>query len=358
MSLFIFSATRLNPLVTADTPLSDHATIHQGKGTEQENLIEYAGRVCYKSTGNMGHNPDFIAARMKEGHTDITEHVSVTLMVPTDNPVAWALSNRPVAWDDPTRFFMVSPTSTKAGNLLVTANVRAWYVLLDELFHLDPENPFVRHLGVFLPQIFGKSKEPITISLNHLGGHFAQVAPIYSISDEGGPADTARQRVSLLGITPYAQLQDKKFLNHCAATFLVEGVSRSLSHQMVRHRLLSFSQESQRYVDFEKGQWLPVVPPRIAADPTMLGYYLDSFWLSKQAYTLLRTANRKEDARFLLPNATETRFVVSGPLLAWEIFFKQRMDSAAQWEIRGVADKAIKLLIGQKLDYFERYALQ
>lgn len=350
--MFIYNVTRLNPLLNG-TEISDHSSLTKGLGTEQERLIEFSGRVCYRSTGNMGHNRNFIAARMQEGHTDIIEHVYVTMMLPTTNPVAWALANRPVSWDDPTRFFMVNQALTKANQILVSGNLRAWYYLLNELFHLDPENLLVRHLASISPQIFGVT-EPIT----YLGGLFAPEAPIYSISDEAEPAGFARQRVSLIGLSPRIQQDDNKYLNYSAATFLIEGVSRALTHQLVRHRLLSYSQESQRYVDFEKGQGLPVVPPHIAADPNDLNTFMMAYRTAKTAYTILRKGQRKEDARFVLPNATETRLVVSGPLIAWDHFFKLRKDSAAQWEIRAMAEKALKLLIGEKLDYFLKYGLQ
>ncbi len=80
----------------------------------------------------------------------------------------------------------------------------------------------------------------------------------------------------------------------------------------MRHRLASFSQESQRYVDLSKGDWRAVVPPAIAANPAALAE-LEEFWrMAEEKYARLRQLGiRKEDARFLLPNAAETRIITT-----------------------------------------------
>ena len=73
----------------------DLATIWDGHGAYPEQLIEYAGRVCYRSTHRMGTAPDFIAARVREGHEDIIEHVVATVRFHGgDEPLRWRLLNR------------------------------------------------------------------------------------------------------------------------------------------------------------------------------------------------------------------------------------------------------------------------
>ncbi|MCO6451774.1 MAG: FAD-dependent thymidylate synthase [Caldilineales bacterium] len=69
MNVILLSYTRLNPALAADSPL------HFGWGTPQESLIEFAGRICYRSDDKMGKSPSFISARVREGHEDIIEHV-------------------------------------------------------------------------------------------------------------------------------------------------------------------------------------------------------------------------------------------------------------------------------------------
>jgi thymidylate synthase (FAD) len=154
-------------------------------------------------------------------------------------------------------------------------------------------------------------------------------------------------RVSLLAIhsPPLLDLpQDRKDV-HRSATFLVEGVSRTCSHQFVRHRLGSFSQESQRYVDLAKGDWQAVIPPAIAENPEALVTLNAAWQADEDAYAELRALGiRKEDARFLLPNATETRFVVTMSMFGWKDFLCQRDTKKAQWEIRGVAQMVRDML--------------
>ena len=107
--------------------------------------------------------------------------------------------------------------------------------------------------------------------------------------------------------------ENEHVLEQCgAATFLIEGISRACSHQLVRHRLASFGQESQRYVDMDKGSWQPVIPPAIQENKEA-GQIYDYAWRTlRQSYRDLRELSiRKEDARFLLPNAAETRMVIS-----------------------------------------------
>jgi dTDP-4-dehydrorhamnose 3,5-epimerase len=92
--------------------------------------------------------------------------------------------------------------------------------------------------------------------------------------------------------------------------FLIEGISRACSHQIVRHRLASFSQESQRYVSLDKGEWQAVTPPALQANPEADGILAETWQRLQESYGRLRALGiRKEDARFLLPNAAETKLV-------------------------------------------------
>ena len=149
--------------------------------------------------------------------------------------------------------------------------------------------------------------------------------------------------------------------NHQQATFIISHVSRALTHQLVRHRMASFSQESQRYVSLDKGAWRPVIPPVIAADDRALAT-LGKFWReSEHTYADLRRYSiRKEDARFILPNVAETKIVVSMNFTYWKHFLWLRaLDKAAQWEIRAVAQDVLRWLaaiapqnFAKEMDFF------
>lgn len=137
-------------------------------------------------------------------------------------------------------------------------------------------------------------------------------------------------------------------LEHASATFYVAGVSRSLSHELVRHRHLSFSQVSQRYVD--ESNPLFIMPPAVV---NHAAYVKDAVAAQdrvedaatiayKTIYEQLIAAglNRKAArgaARAVLPNATETKFVVTGNMRAWRDVIKKRISPAADEEIQHLA---------------------
>ena len=109
-----------------------------------------------------------------------------------------------------------------------------------------------------------------------------------------------------------ARLRDghESIIEHAAATFELSGISRACSHQLVRHRLASYSQESQRYTVMDAPEW--VVPEAIAGDPEASRIWEEFATQVQEAYRGLRERGvRKEDARFVLPNATATRLVVT-----------------------------------------------
>jgi thymidylate synthase (FAD) len=134
----------------------------------------------------------------------------------------------------------------------------------------------------------------------------------------------------------------ESIIEHAGLTFEVSGISRACSHQLVRHRIASYSQESQRYVDLSDAKL--VMPPSVAQSPEAMKIWDDLIGQMKEAYRDLRRLGiRKEDSRFLLPNATATRIVVTMNFRELRHFFRIRCDRAAQWEIRALAKEMLKL---------------
>ncbi len=134
-------------------------------------------------------------------------------------------------------------------------------------------------------------------------------------------------------------------LEHASFSFAVDGVSRACTHQLVRHRVASYNQQSQRYVNFGAADSF-VVPPSIAADAEAQTVFLRAMEDARAAYDRLvelglaegRTRESvQEDARFVLPNAAETRIVVSMNARELRHFFHVRCCNRAQWEIRDLA---------------------
>lgn len=132
-------------------------------------------------------------------------------------------------------------------------------------------------------------------------------------------------------------------LEHSNFTFGVENLSRSASHQLVRHRIASYSQRSQRYVKETKPRY--VIPDSIAKNSEFLKKYNnaigDMFFLYDY---LLKNGIPAEDARYLLPNATETQLVFTMNARELLHFFRLRGCERAQWEIRRVAHEMFRLV--------------
>jgi len=140
-------------------------------------------------------------------------------------------------------------------------------------------------------------------------------------------------------------LGHQSVLEHVSFTFGIEGISRACSHQLVRHRMASYSQQSQRYVTF-KGDGFPlVVPDSIAADPKLEAVFARTMAACSEAYReLVQAGVPAEDARFVLPNAAETKIIVTMNARELLHFFELRCCERAQWEIRDMAVEMLKVV--------------
>ncbi len=132
-------------------------------------------------------------------------------------------------------------------------------------------------------------------------------------------------------------------LEHASYTFAIDGVSRALTHQLVRHRIASFNQQSQRYVKFTNGLET-VKPGSVADDPEASRVFDEAIEAAIAAYErLLEAGIPAEDARYLLPNAAETKIVVTMNVRELLHFFELRCCNRAQWEIRELAHRMLEL---------------
>jgi len=133
-------------------------------------------------------------------------------------------------------------------------------------------------------------------------------------------------------------------LEHANFTFGIEGISRACSHQLVRHRLASYAQQSQRYVS-HKERFAAVTPPSIEQRPELLQRYQSLFDDIHSLYRQLIDAGvPAEDARFVLPNAAQTKLVLSMNARELLHFFNLRCCRRAQWEIRAMAKEMLRLV--------------
>ena len=156
-------------------------------------------------------------------------------------------------------------------------------------------------------------------------------------------------------------------LEHVSFTFAIEGVSRVLTHQLVRHRLASYSQQSQRYVKLEQFEY--IVPPAIEKNKKAKALFIETMEKDQEAYDQIvdelindkirefkkihdRDLTKKEysaiekqaieDARYVFPNACETKIVVTMNARSLLHFFNVRCCNRAQWEIREMATEMLK----------------
>ncbi|MFH1101441.1 MAG: FAD-dependent thymidylate synthase [Methanobacteriota archaeon] len=129
-------------------------------------------------------------------------------------------------------------------------------------------------------------------------------------------------------------------VEHVCFTFAISDVSRSLTHQLVRHRIASYSQQSQRYVNLKKPSY--VIPPTIAKNKRMKKAYEETMTHIWMEYNkLLALGIPAEDSRYVLPNATCTNIMVTMNARSLLNFFELRCCLHAQWEIRQLAQKML-----------------
>lgn len=189
----------------------------------------------------------------------------------------------------------------------------------------------------------------------------------YSDSDIGSLYDGLTEENTAKFIDMLNELGHESPVEHVSFTFGIEGISRACSHQLVRHRIASYSQKSQRYVNEKQFDF--ITPPAIESDVDINSMYFEYMVMTQQFYDTLRdrliarhterimlesdvsesVAKKKaeklanEDARFILPNACETKIVVTMNVRSLFNFFRHRCCSRSQWEIRAVADEMLRL---------------
>ncbi|MFH1062832.1 MAG: FAD-dependent thymidylate synthase [Candidatus Omnitrophota bacterium] len=139
-------------------------------------------------------------------------------------------------------------------------------------------------------------------------------------------------------------------LEHVKFTFAVEGVSRALTHQLVRHRMASYSQQSQRYVQESNFQY--IIPPTIESDAELKAEFVQAMRDIQLSYNALLARFKQigktgeqanQDARFVLPQAAETKIVLTMNCRELLHFFKHRCCIRAQWEIRALANQMLAM---------------
>jgi thymidylate synthase (FAD) len=184
---------------------------------------------------------------------------------------------------------------------------------------------------------------------------FTPEVELLSITSNAEKLIEAAGRTSYLSFDKQGEDTEKRFirmlvksghlsvLEHAYATFRISGASRSFTHQLVRHRLCSVIQQSQRYVD--ESNFKHIEPDSIKNNPEAHSVFIDFMNKAKEAYLRLNKLKiRKEDARYVLPNAVESQIVVSANFREWRHIIDLRGKPQSQWEIRRVVIEILKIL--------------
>jgi thymidylate synthase (FAD) len=184
----------------------------------------------------------------------------------------------------------------------------------------------------------------------------------YSPSDISALGDKIQAKDQKSFVKKLMEMGHMTPVEHPNFTFAIEGISRACSHQLVRHRLASYSQQSQRYVSEEAG-FDYIVPPSIRKDRELLKYFKEQMKAAQKSYNSLiekliekgiKGEAANQDARFVLPNAAETKIIVTMNARELMHFFRLRCCERAQWEIRGMAEKMLSLVKQVSPIIFER----
>ena len=285
-------------------------------GKELE-FLELATRTCYKSEGHIKPgSAEKLLTKVVKGyeHLSVTEHANCVIKITRSRDL--------LSWDH-------------IAQIIVDANP-----LFASRISFDWHNRMNKKPGVCTGiivsgniRMFIDALKPAAYSI--LGPAVHKKWPFFFEKPE-------RQRVDykLLDENPTTnkdRLHPESMLKHMTLTYRIIG-DRSMSHQLVRHRLCAFSQESQRYCNYGKKGFQIVVPPSATEDPACESKFINEAIYAYRAYRRLLDAGMKpEDARGLLPNCTKTEVVTTCTLENWKHIFEHRANNPkAQWQIRGI----------------------
>jgi len=147
-------------------------------------------------------------------------------------------------------------------------------------------------------------------------------------------------------------------LEHAGATFRIKGGSRTFTHELVRHRLMSPSQESQRYVEYGKTRNYDIVLPASIEKSKFNDRYLELADQCEKLYSeMIKEDIPKEDARYILPGGTTSEIVITANLREYRHIFEVRCNPRAHWEIRGICLEMLRILKAKAPIVFDDFTI-
>lgn len=274
-------------------------------------FIERCIRICYKSEPK-GEGAEVFVKRISKKHVSVLEHANCIMDIRTEAPSRTLLDVVDPFSNDTNharRLFAYRASLPGPEILRLSGNMRMWMELMDSDY-MDVGNHIALALNHKWPAMFqkpGEVSEPTGISL----------------IDENP-------------LTNPDMLPVCEMMKHMVLTCNLVG-DRAMSHQLVRHRLSSYSQESQRYCDYGKKGFKFIIPPKVRnAPPEIFQLWLEDTVGDYKTYLALREVKvPSEDARSKLPNATKTEVVTTNTLGIWDHVFNQRpRNPKAWWQIK------------------------
>ena len=273
--------------------------------------IEYAGRVCYKSQDMIsdGSYERFIKGIVNRGHTSVLEHERKMFAIPA------GVFCENYAYEEMFEFeHYFNITVNKSGtpsHFFVSGDIRAWYELLNgakSIMYQEETKVLKNFLCKDYPYLF-------------------EIDENEDVRDENILYDLDAEKIC------------DDLSAHKAYTFEIVG-SRSFTHQIVRHRSLSFSQESQRYCNYSGDKFNHSIRfiRSESVDESVLKIVEDSY------FKAIENGAKPEDARQILPNCVASTIVVTGTIDDWKKFLHLRVDTHAQKEIRDIAESIMSYL--------------
>ena len=280
-------------------------------------LTEFAARTCYNSVMKLGSSPTFVEKVLGHGHLSVAEHASIAVARRELLGDSWLAGGYHLI--NTNRFFELSP-------VYILGNMRSW---IEYLVTMPYKPEYEVFLSVF-PVAF--KDDPL---IQHFDSEFFPVlAPVYV----EGEHNTNLLAVNLADTQRMIESYPEGEESIARYTWLISGISRSCSHQIARHRAASISEQSMRYVDVRKSGAGFIYPPTITdAQRAEMQEQNESAFAK---YVKLRDEGVKaEDARSVLPLATETKMVLSFGKKGLLHFLEERCAPGAQGEIRQLARK-------------------
>lgn len=305
-----------------DVELTNLHLLSQKVGVERA-LIEFSARLCYNSLPKIGSAPMFVENVLERGHLSVAEHPAFLIKIPTKMKY-----RAPSFGYSEMRELTLKTRYINVKQNQIFANLRA----LEEATYGS---------NLYTKAVLNSILHPIFPTLYEKGD-----LEYEDISQKGMWVPRS-ENVVLLS-TNFGNLTRFKFSREFIRdvykwsryTFLIDNVSRAFSHQFVRHRGMSISQESQRYVDAKNNRGF-VEPKDITEEQERVLY--ESYLNSMASYEKLRELGmKKEDARLVLPSGIMTRLVASVEYRELLHFLRLRTEKHAQWEIRHVAKQMLE----------------